>query len=161
MDGWTDGWTEGRTDTHKAAMTEIIEASVILPDGYTTQLTSGVRPGDSRFHGRGKAIDIQLYLNGRALGRYQVASDFRHYEIFAQKARQIQTSKYPELNTAFRFGGYFSGTRANYGALDSMHFDIGGSAGLGTGGGSWENGLNSTMRNYWTGVTSIGMGGAA
>jgi hypothetical protein len=139
---------------------DIIEsAGMAMPDGYTTQLTSGVRPGDSRFHGRGKAIDIQLYLNGRSLGRYQVASDFRHYEIFAQKARQIQTAKYPELNVAFRFGGYFSGTRANYGALDSMHFDIGGSAGLGTGGGSWANGLTSTMRNYWVGVTSVGMGG--
>ena len=140
---------------------DIIEsAGMAMPDGYTTQLTSGVRPGDPRFHGRGKAIDIQLYLNGRALGRYQNAADFRHYEIFAQNARSIQKSKYPELNVAFRFGGYFSGTRANYGALDSMHFDIGGTSGLGMGGGSWANGLTSTMRSYWAGATSVGMGGA-
>lgn len=148
--------------TLDSRLIDIIErAGMAMPDGYTTQLTSGIRPGDPRFHGRGKAIDIQLYKDGRALGRYQDAGDFRHYEIFAQKARQIQMASYPELNVAFRFGGYFSGTRSNYGALDSMHFDIGGSTGLGMGGGSWANGLTSTMRRYWAGATSVGMGGTA
>lgn len=139
-----------------ARIIDIIErAGMAMPAEYKTVLISGLRPGDKRWHGKGKAVDIQLSYNGKILGNYQNAADFRHYEIFAQKARQIQMAAYPELNSAFRFGGYFSGPRGKYGALDSMHFDIGGGP---TGGGSWAGGLTAAQKNYFPGVVSVGMG---
>ena len=117
---------------------------------------SGLRPGDSRFHGKGVATDVQIYDgSGRALDNYQNARDFRAYERFAQVAKQVQTELYPELEKLFRWGGYFSGPKGKYGALDSMHFDLGGA---GMGGGSWAGGLTAAQRAYYPGVQSVGMG---
>lgn len=123
---------------------------------------SGLRPGDKRFHGKGMAADVRLSdpLTGRVFDNYQNAGDFRVYEQFAQQARLSQMEMFPELQDQFRWGGYFSGGKGKYGALDSMHFDVGGGR-VGMGGGSWENGLNSQMRALWPGVQSVGMGGAA
>ncbi|WP_158876911.1 phage tail length tape measure family protein [Antarcticirhabdus aurantiaca] len=117
---------------------------------------SGLRPGDKRFHGRGLATDVQIYDNsGRALDNYQNARDFRAYERFAQVAKQVQTELYPELEKLFRWGGYFSGPKGKYGALDSMHFDLGGA---GMGGGSWAGGLTAGQRSLYPGIQSVGMG---
>jgi hypothetical protein len=96
---------------------------------------------------------------GKALANYQDPSTFRAYEQFAQVARQVQMEKYPELANQFRWGGYFSGGRGKYGAMDQMHFDLGGGR-VGMGGGSWENGLTASQRSLFPGVESFGMGAA-
>ena len=126
---------------------------------YDVQFKSGYRPGDKRQHGKHNAIDVQLVdkRTGKALADYQDPRHFRDYEQFAQTAKAVQEQLYPELGDAFRWGGYFSGKK-NYGALDLMHFDIGGGKGLGMLGGSWEGGLNEKQRALWQGVQSQGMG---
>ncbi len=120
-------------------------------------LISGLRPGDSRFHGQGLAADAKIFgADGKALGNYQDASSFRTYEQFAQTARAVQMQKYPELADDFRWGGYFSGGRGKYGAMDTMHFDLGGRRAP-MGGGSWEGGLTDSQRAMWPGAESFGM----
>jgi tape measure domain-containing protein len=127
--------------------------------GWRADFISGhdARPGGRGFHPKGKAADIQLYdAAGNPLKNYQNAADFRQYELFAQEARMVQMEKYPELNSQFRWGGYFSGPKGKYGALDSMHFDLGSTGAMA--GGSWESGLTQRQRGLYPGVTSYGMG---
>lgn len=122
---------------------------------------SGLRPGDSRFHGQGMAADVRLLgADGKAVPNYQDAAGFRDYERFAQEARRVQMEKYPELDKDFRWGGYFSGEKGKYGAVDTMHFDVGGRR-AGMGGGSWEDGLTPQQREMWPGANSVGMGDSA
>jgi hypothetical protein len=131
----------------------IREATKDLPPGWRAEAISGRRPGDPRYHGQGKAIDVQLYdAEGRALRNYQDARTFRAYEKFAQGVRLVQQRMYPDM--PLRWGGYFSGPAGRYGALDTMHFDTGGTA---MGGGSWEGGLTSAQRALWPGVESKGL----
>ena len=105
---------------------------------------------------KGRALDIQLYdAQGRAIPNYQHAGSFRVYEEFAQTARAIQKREYPELNNKFRWGGYFSGKPPKYGAMDLMHFDLGGAN---MGAGSWEHGLNNKWARVWGVGDSVGMG---
>lgn len=136
-------------------LTDILDTAARQFPGYKVDAISGFRPGDPRFHGKGLATDIQLtdLASGRLLGNYQDASSFSTYERFAQTARAVQMAKYPELADQFRWGGYFSGGKGKYGALDTMHFDL---AGAGMGGGSWENGLTSAQRSLWSGIESKG-----
>ncbi len=123
--------------------------------GTNITLNSGMRPGDRRFHGRGKALDISILgPDGKPMPNYQSAEAFATYEAFAHEARRTQRELYPELNKKFRWGGYFSGGKGRYGALDLMHFDIGGA---GMGGGSWEGGLTPEQRALWPGARSRGM----
>lgn len=129
-----------------AQLTDILKQAAQI-SGLKVDAISGYRPGDSRFHGKGLATDVRLYgQDGSAIPNYQNAAGFRAYEKFAQVARQVQMEKYPELNDKFRWGGYFGGAKGKYGALDSMHFDVGGSRGLGMSGGSWQGGLNQGQR---------------
>ncbi|WP_062018323.1 phage tail length tape measure family protein [Aureimonas sp. AU4] len=122
---------------------------------------SGLRPGDKRFHGKGLATDVQIYgANGKALGNYQDAATFRTYERFAQLSKQVQSELFPELEGMLRWGGYFSGGKGKYGALDTMHFDLAGNR-VGMGGGSWDGGLTPAMRRIWGGAQSVGMGSAS
>jgi hypothetical protein len=128
---------------------------------YVVELRSGFRPGDSRQHGKGNAIDINLIdpKSGEALPNYQNGANFREYEQFAQNARAIQMSNYPELEQDFRWGGYFGSKKGafGYGALDLMHFDLAGQQ-IGMGQGSWKNGLSEKMANAYGINTSKGMG---
>jgi hypothetical protein len=127
--------------------------------GMTVQAYSGYRPGDPRFHGRGMATDIRLFGDdGKPIPNYQDARNFRTYEEFAQNARQVQQELYPDLDKSFRWGGYFSGGKGKYGALDLMHFDLGGER-VPMGGGSWENGLTTAQRRIWQLAESRGMSG--
>jgi hypothetical protein len=138
-------------------LTDILQTAA-QRGGFKVDLTSGFRPGDPRFHGQGLATDVKLFgANGQPLPNYQDASAFRQYELFAQQARQVQMEKYPELADDFRWGGYFSGGKGKYGAMDPMHFDLGGNK-VGMGGGSWENGLSPGQRMLWPGANSRGMG---
>lgn len=140
-------------------LTDIIaKASADSP--YDVKLMSGYRQGDKRFHGNGLATDVQLIdrQTGKALPNYQDAGSFGAYEQFAQKAKSVQMRDYPGLNDNFRWGGYFGGEKGKYGALDTMHFDLGGRPGLGMAGGSWEKGLNPQQMAYFPGARSQGMG---
>jgi len=152
------GKTAGFNNAVDARLTDVLNTAATRT-GYKVDAISGYRPGDPRYHGQGLATDVQLYgPDGKALGNYQDPANFRQYEQFAQEARRVQMEKYPELNDQFRWGGYFSGQKGEYGALDTMHFDIDKKR-VGMGGGSWENGLNPQMRSYW-GADSVGMGQA-
>lgn len=143
-------------------LTSIVrEASRYLPEGYSAKIISGLRPGDRRFHGQGKAEDIAIYdRSGRQLGNYQDPETFRTYEQFAQAAKKVQTERHPELNRAFRWGGYFGGPRGKSGAMDTMHFDLGGER-VGMGGGSFEGGLSEQQKRLFPGAQSTGMGDIA
>ena len=140
-------------------LTDILQEAASRFPGFKVDATSGYRAGDPRFHGGGLATDVQLtdLASGRLLGNYQDAASFRAYEQFAQVSRQIQMAKYPELADKFRWGGYFSGGPGKYGALDTMHFDLGGG---GMAGGSWAGGLTSAQASLWPGIQSQGMAAA-
>jgi hypothetical protein len=125
--------------------------------GMQVQATSGYRPGDARFHGKGLATDVRIIgPDGQPLPNYQTPQTFSAYETLAQAARQVQQQKYPDLDKQFRWGGYFSGDKGKYGAMDLMHFDLGGSDKLGMAGGSWDKGLTSEQASYFPGVKSQG-----
>lgn len=136
-------------------LTDILSKAALASPDFKVDAISGFRSGDPRFHGKGLATDIQLtdLVSGRRLGNYQDAQSFSAYERFAQTARSIQMRDYPELANQFRWGGYFGGGKGKYGALDTMHFDLGGA---GMAGGSWQSGLTSAQRNLWPGIESSG-----
>lgn len=139
-----------------ARLTDILQTAA-AQSGMKVDAFSGFRAGDSRFHGKGLATDIRLFdAAGKALPNYQDAGSFRAYEQFAQTARSVQMEKYPELAQDFRWGGYFGGPKGKDGAVDTMHFDLGGRR-VGMGGGSWEGGLNAGQRALWPGAESAGM----
>lgn len=144
-------------------LSDILNQAALRTNGYQVQAFSGYRPGDPRFHGQGLATDVRLIdpTTGQALLNYQDPATFRAYEQFAQNARMVQMQKYPELNDQFRWGGYFSGPPGKYGAMDQMHFDLGGSNRLGMAGGTWERGLNPSQRSLFPGVNSQGMNSIA
>ncbi|WP_156418080.1 hypothetical protein [Aureimonas sp. AU4] len=137
----------------------ILETAAQRFPGYRVEAISGVasRPGNKGFHPKGMAADVQIYdASGRALNNYQSAADFRVYEKLAQVAKGVQQELFPALDKLFTFGGYFQGPKGKYGALDSMHFDLGGANRMQ--GGSWANGLTAKQRGYFPGVESVGMG---
>lgn len=118
--------------------------------GMEVQAYSGFRPGDKRQHGKGHATDVRIIgPDGKELPNYQTPESFSAYETLAQAARAIQQKDYPDLDKAFRWGGYFSGDKGKYGAMDLMHFDLGGSDGLGMAGGSWDKGLTKEQASIW------------
>ena len=133
-------------------------ATPSLPPGWHAEVQSGFRKGDPRFHGRGMAEDIQLYdENGKKVGNYQDPKTFEIYERYAQAAKKAQLAKYPELSKKLRWGGYFGGGRGTYGAMDEMHFDLGGEE-AGMAGGSWAGGLKNPN---FPGAHSKGLDAAA
>jgi hypothetical protein len=131
--------------------------------GMQVEAYSGYRAGDPRFHGQGLATDVRILDQagkpiGGTNGNYQNPATFRQYELYAQNAKVAQQQMYPELNQQFRWGGYFGGTRGTYGAMDQMHFDLGGSRSAGMAGGSWQNGLNWGQKANFPGAQSMGIG---
>jgi hypothetical protein len=128
-------------------------------------VTSGKRLGDPRFHGKGSAIDVKLYdtQTGQEIPNYQDARSFNTYQGFANLVRGAQMQLNPELANQLRWGGYFSGGKGQYGALDLMHFDIGGDT-TGMAGGGWDTGLTPEQAQIWgltAGTGGYGGGGAA
>lgn len=133
------------------------ESSRYLPEGYSVQFKSGLRQGDPRFHGKGMAADIQIVdPSGKPLANYQDPATFRTYEQYAQATKALRDQQSPDL--PLRWGGYFSGGKGKYGALDVMHFDLSDGP---MGGGSWETGLTPQQLALWPGAESVGMGNAA
>jgi hypothetical protein len=113
---------------------------------YGMRVISGYRPGDKRQHGRGNALDVELYdrESGRVLDNYQKGGDVAAYQQFAN---QVYANAPPELQQRMRWGGYFSGGPGKYGALDLMHFDT--ASQIGMAGGSWEGGFTPEMQKIW------------
>lgn len=146
---------EGDYYAPNAQLAEII-ATAAANSKYDVVFSSGYRKGDKRQHGKKNAIDIKLYDNGKLIPNYQDAASFGAYEGFAQTVRQVQRREYPELTNKLRWGGYFSGSKGKYGALDLMHFDIAGDK-LGMLGGSWSKGLTAAQKAKFPGVVSKGM----
>lgn len=148
--------TRSPSKIDKALRDSIREAANRFP-GYEVHAYSGYRPGDKRQHGKAKAIDVALVdkKTGQVLDNYQNASTFRTYEKFAQVVREVQMEKHPELANDLRWGGYFSGSKGKYGAVDVMHFDTAGHIGMA--GGSWEEGLTDAQRAMFPGIQSVGM----
>jgi len=137
------------------------ETSKYLPEGWRAEIRSEFRPGDPRFHGQGRAVDVQLIAPGDKGGKdipwYQRPDAYSIYQSFALKMRENQKKMYPELNDHFRWGGYFAGGQgagpgrslvgAPYGAMDLMHFDTGPTSLMAAG--SWEGGLSAEWARRW------------
>ena len=113
---------------------------------YNVALQSGLREGDPRYHGRGMAIDVQLIdpATGKVVPNYQDPQNFATYQQFANSVRAAQMAADPAAQ--LRWGGYFSGPKGRYGALDLMHFDTGNTA---MGGGGWDTGLTAEQAALW------------
>jgi len=128
---------------------------------YRVNPTSGYRPGDPRQHGQGNAMDVQLVdpKSGAALANYQDPTTFSAYQEYANALYQYALQNDPELAKQLRWGGYFSGDKGKYGALDLMHFDTAGDK-IGMLGGSWEGGLTPEQAKIWNLQPGGGVGGA-
>lgn len=131
--------------------------SLSLPAGQYYQFTSGVRPFDRGVHSTGRALDVAIMTaDGQRLPNYQNPVFFSNYEQPALVGREIQKQIYPELNRNYVWGGYFSGDRSIYGALDLMdrrildptNPDIN-KGGRRPAGGSWETGLTKQQAAIW------------
>jgi len=129
---------------------EILDRAAANFGDYGVEATSGYRKGP-RQHGKHAATDVRLRdkKTRAALANYQSPETFGQYEGFAKAARQAQQELYPDLDKQFRWGGYFGGGKDKYGALDLMHFDLGGGPNLGMAGGSWEGGLTPEQAKIW------------
>jgi len=130
-------------------------------DKYGVTPTSGYRPGDKRQHGLRNAMDVQLndLKTGAGLANYQDPTTFGAYQEYANALYRHALQTDPELAKQLRWGGYFSGGKGKYGALDLMHFDIAGDK-IPMGGGSWEGGLNPEQAKIWNLQAGGGVGGA-
>lgn len=112
---------------------------------YNVTFESGMRQGDPRFHGKGMATDVQLMdpATGKIIPNYQTPESFNAYQGFANQVHDAAGGD-PRL----RWGGYFSGGKGKYGALDLMHFDLGGDQ-VGMAGGGWGTGLTPEQAAIW------------
>lgn len=124
---------------------------------YNVIAYSGNRPGDPRYHGRGMAVDINLVdpKTGKTIPNYQDASSFKTYQDFANLVRAAQVQSDP--NAPLRWGGYFSGPKGKYGAMDLMHFDVGDTP---MAGGGWDTGLTQQQAALWNLQPGGGTGGS-
>lgn len=140
--GRAANWT-GNADRVQPELIQALQAGAsALPDGYSIRMKSGFRPGDPRFHGEGMAADVSIIdPSGKALADYQ---DPTHFGIYQNYAHSVRASN---PNMPMRWGGYFSGGKGKYGALDLMHFDTAGN--VGTAGGNWETGLSPQQAKIW------------
>jgi hypothetical protein len=127
---------------------------------YGVRPTSGYRPGDPRQHGLGNAMDVQLYdpETNASLANYQDPTTFSAYQNYANALYRYALQTDPALAQKLRWGGYFSGGKGKYGALDLMHFDTAGDIGMA--GGSWEGGLTPEQAKIWGLQPGGGVGGA-
>jgi muramidase (phage lysozyme) len=148
-------------DPHvNADLLKLIESFQYGP--YKVRANSGYRPGDPRLHGRGQAIDVSLVdpKSGAALPNTKDPRYFKQYQEYANALYKYAQQTNPELAKKLRWGGYFSGGKNQYGALDLMHFDTAGDT-TPTAGGSWEGGLNEQQAKLWNIAAGGGIGADA
>lgn len=98
-----------------------------LPPGYTAKMTSGLRPGDSGQHGRGKAEDWQIFdANGNPISnRGQDTSGLYRRMAVAANVYALSHGGKPIV-----WGGHFGTEKGGSGEDDIMHFDEGDIRGL-------------------------------
>lgn len=131
------------------ALLQLLE-SVDYP-GYEVEFISGYRPktpaNPRSRHGHGGAIDVELVdrKTGRRVPNYQNAEAFKIYQDYANRVYQHAQQTNPDLAKKLAWGGYFSGPKGKYGALDLMHFDTGGMQA----GGDWNAGLYPQQAKLW------------
>lgn len=131
------------------ALLQLLES--VPYEGYDVELISGYRPKTPKNprsrHGRGGAIDVELVdkKSGRRVPNYQSADAFKIYQDYANRVYQAAQQSNPELAQKLAWGGYFSGGKGKYGALDLMHFDTGGQQA----GGDWQKGLYPQQASLW------------
>lgn len=118
---------------------------------YGVRLKSGFRSGDPRLHGMGLAADVELFdkATGKPLADYQTPETAAAYKAYADRVKAAYEAQNPGKSGELRWGGYFGGGKGTYGALDLMHFDVGGRRGMPMGGGSWGGGFSPEMQRIW------------
>ena len=146
MGTWLNRASDANIDPRLLAWLQAAAAQ----SGYNVALSSGMRAGDPRYHGKGMAADVQLIdpASGKVIPNYQSADAFAAYQAFANQVRAAQMASDPDAANRLRWGGYFSGGKGKYGALDLMHFDVGGDQ-TPMGGGGWDTGLTPEQAKIW------------
>lgn len=146
MGTWINRASDANIDPRLLAWLQAAAAQ----SGYNVALQSGLRAGDPRYHGKGMAGDVQLIdpATGKVIPNYQNASSFAAYQAFANQVRAAQMASDPDYANRLRWGGYFSGPAGKYGAMDLMHFDVGGDQ-TPMGGGGWDTGLTEQQAKIW------------
>jgi hypothetical protein len=103
--------------------------NAILPPGYTAKVTSGERPGDPGFHGRGTALDWQIFdPQGKPIPNRGRDVTGLYGKGAAATLAYLQKFN-PELAGKFGSGLYFGTEKGGGGELDIMHMDLGGMRG--------------------------------
>ncbi len=131
---------------------------------YGVRTTSGYRKpggiGGQGYHPKGTALDVELYdrKTGKALPNYH--NNPENFGAYQQFANSVYGKADPETQKLLRWGGYFSGGPDKYGALDLMHFDLGG-AETPMAGGSWAGGLSPEQAKIYNIAPGGGIGGSA
>ena len=93
--------------------------------GYDVIVTSGRRPGDSGYHGRGQAADFQI-VGPRGPLENRGSDPSGLYHELARLAYGYQLKHRPDLTGKFTWGGAFGTQKPSGGPPDLMHFDLGG-----------------------------------
>jgi hypothetical protein len=151
--GFRDGISLDGVNPELAKLMSLAAASYNDPNISRVMVTSGKREGDPRQHGKGNAVDIQLFdKDGNPIPNYQDSKNFSVYQNFANHVRSVQSQAYPELNKDLRWGGYFSGPLGKGGSakpMDLMHFDLAGQTVGPTLAGNLDNGLSPEWAKQW------------
>jgi hypothetical protein len=105
--------------------------------------------------GNGRALDVIIKdtQTKKSFPNYQDGAYANVYQELANFVKMAQEKYYP--TEGLRFGGYFSGHRGTYGALDLMHFDFLFNKPMG--GGSWNDGYTAQQFAYWKIPSNVGM----
>lgn len=107
----------------------ITAASKHLPPGYRVEQSSGYRPGDSGFHGRGLAADVKIIgPDGKEI-RNRGDDTTGMYEALARHSYGEMLARYPDLKGRLGWGGNFGTQKGGGGENDLMHLDLGGDRG--------------------------------
>lgn len=119
----------GRMRGVNPQLVDVVQAGArTLPEGYTVQPTSGVRPGDRGYHGSGRASDWQI-LDPQGNAIPNTGDDPTGlYRQLARGASAYARETYPDMPLAW--GGAFDKRKGGgTGVPDLMHFDLGGDRG--------------------------------
>lgn len=119
----------GRMRGVNPQLVDVVQAGArTLPEGYTVQPTSGLRPGDRGYHGSGRASDWQI-LDPQGEAIPNTGDDPTGlYRQLARGASAYARETYPDMPLAW--GGAFDKRKGGgTGVPDLMHFDLGGDRG--------------------------------
>lgn len=108
-----------------AATAAGMEAS--LPEGYTAKVTSGLRKGDPRYHGRGQALDWQIFdEQGKPVPNRGADSSGLYRKAYVHSMANMMAAN-PEKAAQMGWGGHF--VIPDTQTADLMHYDLGGQRG--------------------------------